>query len=74
LIKLAMVSVDQQIRKKKLKSCMIIQVHDELVLDVPKDEVDTVTSLVKKAMSEVVSYRVPLDVDVVVGKNWGIKG
>ncbi len=70
LIKLAMVVIDQCLRERKFKSKMIMQVHDELVFEVPPDEVDELTLMVRKEMADVHPLKVPLVVDIGVGKNW----
>ncbi len=70
LIKLAMIAVQGWIEKDKLKTRMIMQVHDELVLEVPDDELDTVKKKLPGLMTEVAKLAVPLVVDVGVGLNW----
>ena len=70
LIKLAMVRVDRALKAEGLKSKMILQIHDELLFDVPRDEVDAVGALAKREMSEALDLGVPLDVSVGVGENW----
>jgi DNA polymerase-1 len=70
LIKLAMIRIDRRLAKEKLQSRMTLQVHDELVFDVPKDEVDAVTDLVRHEMEHVLELSVPLVADVGVGANW----
>ena len=70
LIKLAMIQLTEQIRKQKLKSRMILQVHDELVFECPENEEQKMRALVKKEMEEVVPLKVPLVVDIGWGKNW----
>lgn len=70
LIKLAMIRLAEQIRKKKLKSRMILQVHDELVFECPEDEEQEMRALVTKEMEEVVPLKVPLIVDIGWGENW----
>jgi DNA polymerase-1 len=70
LIKLAMIRLAQKIRKKKLKSRMILQVHDELVFECPEEEEQEMRALVKKEMEGVVALKVPLVVDMGWGKNW----
>jgi DNA polymerase I len=70
LIKLAMIRLAQQISKKKLKSRMILQVHDELVFECPQEEEQEMRTLVKKEMEEVFPLKVPLVVDMGWGKNW----
>ncbi|MBN2706119.1 MAG: DNA polymerase I, partial [Deltaproteobacteria bacterium] len=70
LIKLAMVVLDRRLREEGWRSKMIMQVHDELVFEVAPDEVDELTLMVRKEMAEVRPLKVPLVVDVGVGKNW----
>jgi len=70
LIKLAMIRIDEEIRKRELKSRMTLQVHDELVFDVPENEVDRMKPLVREHMEQVHSLAVPLLVEIGVGPNW----
>jgi len=70
LIKLAMINIDSALRDKKLKSAMLLSVHDELVFEVPPEELDTVTPLVKEIMEHIWDLKVPLKVNVAVGENW----
>jgi DNA polymerase I len=71
LIKLAMIRIDTMIRERGLKSKMTLQVHDELVFEVPENEVDEMRSLVRGQMENVhPALSVPLMVEVGVGKNW----
>jgi DNA polymerase-1 len=71
LIKLAMIRLDADLRARKLNSRMTLQVHDELVFEVPEGEVETMKQLVKERMEQVYpSLKVPLEVEVGVGKNW----
>tara|TARA_R110002124_G_scaffold41367_1_gene128285 strand:- start:32143 stop:34863 length:2721 start_codon:yes stop_codon:yes gene_type:complete len=70
IIKLAMISVDQWLADKKLNARMIMQVHDELILEVPQDELEDVLSGLKARMSNAARLDVPLVVDVGVGDNW----
>ena len=70
LIKLAMIHIDSTFRDKKLKSAMLLSVHDELVFEVPSEELDTVTHLVKEIMEDIWDLKVPLKVNVAVGENW----
>ena len=70
LIKLAMVRVDRAIKAAGLKTKMILQIHDELLFDVPKDEVEQVKVIVKREMEGAMSLGVPLEVSVGVGSNW----
>lgn len=70
LIKMAMITVDEQLCQHGYQAKMILQIHDELLFEVPDSEIQAVTALVKKAMEEAMQLKVPLVVDVKVGKNW----
>lgn len=70
IIKLAMVNVSDELKKRKLKSRLILQVHDELILNVVKEELEEVKELVKNKMETVLDLEVPLDVDINIGKTW----
>lgn len=70
IIKLAMVNVYKEIEKRKLKSKLILQVHDELIVNVVKDELDEVKNVVKKEMEKVLTLSVPLEVDINIGSTW----
>ncbi|MEJ1236696.1 DNA polymerase I [Chryseolinea sp. T2] len=70
IIKIAMVNIHRWFAKEKLKSRMIMQVHDELVFDIHKDELDIVKPNVIKLMKHAVNLEVPMEVEVGVGKNW----
>lgn len=70
IIKIAMVNIYNLLKDNKLKTKMLLQVHDELIFDVPKNELDFVKPLIKKTMEEAYQFAVPLVVDLGVGKNW----
>lgn len=70
IIKMAMLKVDHALKEKKLQSYMILQVHDELIFECPDSELNTVKKIVKTEMENVYSFRVPLIVDIKIGKNW----
>jgi len=70
IIKLAMINIHNIIEQKKLKSKMLLQVHDELVFDVHKNEVELLKSIVKKEMENAYKLKVALIVDIGIGKNW----
>jgi DNA polymerase-1 len=70
IIKLAMVKLGQLFAQSKLRARMVLQVHDELIFDVPEDEVKAIRAHVKEAMENVVQLAVPLVVDFKVGPNW----
>ena len=70
LIKLAMIRIDAELGERKLRSRMLLQVHDELVFEVAEEEVDTMKRLVIEQMEQVHQLKVPLKVEVGVGPNW----
>jgi DNA polymerase-1 len=70
LIKVAMIRIDAALQERGLKSRMTLQVHDELVFEVPEEEVDTMQSLVREQMEKVHALAVPLLVEMGVGPNW----
>jgi DNA polymerase-1 len=70
IIKRAMLEVERQLTAHELKATLLLQVHDELVLEVPHAEVEAVTALVRMAMQGAAELAVPLHVDVGVGANW----
>ncbi|MGC9470413.1 MAG: DNA polymerase I [Bacteroidales bacterium] len=70
LIKMAMVRIHRKMRQSGIKSSMIMQVHDELVFDVWREELDSLRDLVKKEMEEVYPLSVPLVVEIGTGNNW----
>jgi DNA polymerase-1 len=71
IIKVAMINLDREIDKRQLKSKMLLQVHDELIFEVPEAEVEEMSQLASKLMSTAIELSVPLKVDVKVGTNWG---
>ena len=70
LIKLAMIRIDAEITRRDLKARMTLQVHDELIFDVPEREVEEVSAMVKELMEGAASFSVPIVADVGVGPNW----
>jgi DNA polymerase-1 len=70
LIKLAMIALDCKLAERKLKTRMVLQVHDELLFEVPFDEKDEIAELVKAEMEGVVKLSVPLIADLGFGPNW----
>jgi DNA polymerase-1 len=70
LIKIAMLRLDAELRGRGLEAKMLLQVHDELVLEAPVDEVETVKALVKECMEGACELSVPLEVEVSTGGNW----
>lgn len=70
LIKIAMININNVMNEKKMKSKMLLQVHDELIFEVPPEEVEQMRELVKDRMEQVVKLNVPVKVQVKVGDNW----
>lgn len=70
IIKVAMVRIFRRLQEEGLKSEMILQVHDELIFDVPEEELEQVGSLVKEAMERAIPLDIPLQVDLKCGPNW----
>jgi DNA polymerase I len=70
LIKLAMIRIDEELRRSGMKSRMTLQVHDELVFEAPENEVDALRALVREQMENAHPLLVPLVVDIGVGANW----
>ena len=69
IIKLAMVKVEKELQVAELKARMLLQIHDELVFEVPEDEVEQTEKLVKECMESVMKLDVPLVVNISLGKN-----
>lgn len=74
LIKMAMINIDKRLDKERLKSMMILQVHDELVFETPESELEIIKELVKKEMENVMPMSVPIKVDIGIGRNWSEAG
>jgi DNA polymerase-1 len=70
LIKVAMIRIDAALTERNLKSRMTLQVHDELVFEVPEEEIDEMKSLVREQMEKAHALAVPLQVEMGVGPNW----
>lgn len=70
LIKIAMINVNNSIKKSELKSKMILQIHDELLFEVPKKELEELSKLVRTEMECAINLDIPLKVDCDYGKNW----
>lgn len=70
LIKVAMLKIHSRIREEKLRAKMILSIHDELVLDVPENEIDKMTSIVKEIMENAFELSVPLEVSIGIGQDW----
>ena len=71
IMKQAMILVDEALRERGLRSRILLQVHDELLLEAPGEEVDDLVVLLRERMGAAEALKVPLDVDVKVGDNWG---
>ena len=69
IIKKAMVDVQNKLKEKNLKSKMILQIHDELVLDTKKDELEEVKKILEESMENAYKLNVPLKVDINIGEN-----
>ena len=70
LVKVAMLNVDQALKGAGVKSRLLLQVHDELIIEVAKGELEQVTQLVKENMAKVANLSVPMEVSIGVGKSW----
>jgi len=70
LIKLAMIHIHDEIKKKELKARLVLQIHDELVFDLEKKELQVLVSLVRSKMENVLKLNVPIKVDIKMGQNW----
>jgi len=71
IIKVAMINLHREMSQRQLKSKMLLQVHDELIFEVPQDELETMRHIVPQVMSTALKLSVPLKVDVKTGSNWG---
>ena len=70
IIKLAMVRVYNRLKKEGLKSRLILQVHDELIVEAPESEAEQVSAILRQEMENAALLQVPLTVDVHMGTNW----
>lgn len=70
IIKIAMVRVFEKLRKGNYKSKLLLQVHDELIIEAPEEEKDEVVKLLKDTMEDAVKLNLPLKVDINIGENW----
>ena len=70
IIKIAMINVDKELKKQNLKSKLILQVHDELLIETYEEEKEVVRNILKNCMENVINLSVPLKVDINEGKNW----
>lgn len=71
IIKIAMINIYNEIKLKKLKSLMLLQVHDDLLFEVPDEEKEIMIKIIRDKMENAVKLSVPLVVDIKTGKNWG---
>jgi DNA polymerase-1 len=71
LVKTAMIQIDRDISEKNLQGKMILQIHDELIFEIPDEEISAFQKLVQKRMEQVIELSVPIEVHIAVGKNWG---
>jgi DNA polymerase-1 len=72
IVKTAMLSLDKRLTSTKSKARILLQVHDELILECPEKEADKNTKIVKEEMEQAVNLRIPLRVNIETGNNWGI--
>ena len=70
MIKLAMIKIHRQINKENLKSKLIMQIHDELLLEVHQDEIDYISKMVIENMRDAMKLDVPIEIDFGVGPSW----
>lgn len=70
ILKIAMINLDRALTEKGYKTQLLLQVHDEIILDVPKEELDVIQTLVKETMEEAMTLAVPLKVDENTGQTW----
>ena len=70
IMKIAMIAVDRELKDRKMKSRLVLQVHDELLIEAWKEELEEVKDILKKGMEGAASLEVPLEVDMHVGANW----
>ena len=70
IIKLAMINIYEELQARQLQARLVLQVHDDLILEVPQQEVEQVVALIKDKMEHACTLKVPLEVSVKVGPNW----
>ena len=71
VIKIAMINISKIIKEKNIASKMIIQVHDELIFEVPQEEILIMENLLSEIMPQALHLKVPLSIDISYGKTWG---
>lgn len=71
IMKLAMIAIDQALSSSSLQTFCVLQIHDELIFELPDEEIEEWSLQVRKLMETTVSLRVPLKIDISIGKNWG---
>jgi DNA polymerase-1 len=71
IIKLAMIKIQNEMNRRNLKTRMLLQVHDELLFEVPQDEIEEVKQMVQMIMPSAMEFSVPLKIDIKMGHNWG---
>ena len=70
IMKIAMIKVYNELKKRNLKSKIVLQVHDEMMLEVPKEEIEEIKKLLKQCMENATTLKVPLIADVSEAENW----
>ena len=70
LIKLAMIDIDRMMKNAGVKSQMILQVHDELIFNVPEDEIEEMKDLINEGMVNAMKLKVPLSAECAIGRTW----
>ena len=70
IMKIAMIKVYKEIKDRKLKSKIILQVHDEMMIEVPENEIEEIKEILKTSMETAVELKVPLIADIYVANNW----
>ena len=70
IIKIAMIRVNQALRSEHLRSRLVLQVHDELLIETAKEEVEEVSAILEREMRQAADLSVPLEVDMHTGENW----
>lgn len=70
IIKIAMIGVNHALKKRNMRSRLVLQVHDELLIEAHQDELDEVKAILKQEMEQAASLDVPLEIDMHTGSNW----